>query len=183
MAVGKLSEINVTPLVDVLLVLLIIFMVTTAVAEQNKAKSQKQDSVQEKTKSLVSLNLPVTPDNPYLADPETTKLVVVIDKRLRIFVVRGLSSAAGQEPIADCSAMIQATNAAVWQPCFERIKETLKNNQRLLKEGLYLQADAEVAYGFVSGVMQELRRIGLESVDIVTDPGFGNVLQDAEVKP
>ena len=34
MAAGKLSEINVTPLVDVLLVLLIIFMVTTAAAEQ-----------------------------------------------------------------------------------------------------------------------------------------------------
>ena len=32
MATGKLSDINVTPLVDVLLVLLIIFMVTTAAA-------------------------------------------------------------------------------------------------------------------------------------------------------
>ncbi|MFA5624643.1 MAG: biopolymer transporter ExbD [Bradymonadales bacterium] len=176
MALGKLSDINVTPLVDVLLVLLIIFMVTTAIAEQNKAKRQQQDSVQEKTQSLVSLNLPVTPDNPYLADPETSKLVVVIDKRLRIFVVRGLSNAAGQEPIADCSSMVGAKSASAWQACFDRIKDTLKNNQRLLKEGLYLQADADVPYGFVSGVMQELRRVGLESVDIVTDPAFRNAL-------
>ena len=95
MAAGKLSEINVTPLVDVLLVLLIIFMVTTAAAEQQRVEQKKQTSIQDKTESLVVLNLPVTPENDYLADPETSKLVVVIDKSLRVFVVRGLSTAAG----------------------------------------------------------------------------------------
>ena len=80
MAAGKLSEINVTPLVDVLLVLLIIFMVTTAAAEQQRVEQKKQTSIQDKTESLVVLNLPVTPENDYLADPETSKLVVVIDK-------------------------------------------------------------------------------------------------------
>lgn len=177
MAKGKMSDINVTPLVDVLLVLLIIFMVTTAMAEQNRAKRQQQVSVQEKTESLVSLNLPVTPENPFLADPETQKLVMVIDKRLRIFLVKGLSTAAGQEPIADCSSMVNATQASAWQPCYDRIKDTLKNNQRLLKEGLYLQADADAPYGFVSGVMQELRRIGLEAVDIVADPSYREIIE------
>ena len=38
MAAGKLSDINITPLVDILLVLLIIFMVTTATAEQQKVE-------------------------------------------------------------------------------------------------------------------------------------------------
>lgn len=174
MATGKLSEINVTPLVDVLLVLLIIFMVTTAAAEQRRLEQKKQESVQDKTESLVSLNLPVTPDNAYLADPETSKLVVVIDKSLRVFVVRGLSTAAGQDPIADCS---RARSSADYPPCFELIVKTLGQNQRMLKEGLYLEADADAPYGFVSGVLEAFRGVGLESVDIVTDPSFKAALE------
>ncbi|MBQ4291566.1 MAG: biopolymer transporter ExbD [Muribaculaceae bacterium] len=168
MATGKLSEINVTPLVDVLLVLLIIFMVTTAAVEQKRAEAMKQDSVQDKTQNLVSLNLPVTPDNAYLADPDTTKLVVVIDKSLRVYVVRGLSAVAGQDPVADCANK----PASQWQPCFEIIAKTLGQNQRMLKEGLYLEADADTPYGFVSGVLQALRVLGLQAVDIVTDPNY-----------
>lgn len=167
-ASGKLSEINVTPLVDVLLVLLIIFMVTTAAAEQKRAESMKQDSIQDKTDSLVALNLPVTPDNAYLADPETTKLVIVIDRRLRVFVVRGLSAAAGQDPIADCSNKPPEQ----WDACFSIISRTLGQNQRMLREGLYLEADSDAPYGFVSGILQSLRSLGLQTVDIVTDPHY-----------
>ena len=47
----------------------------------------------------------------------------------------------------------------------------------MLKEGLYLEADADAPYGFVSGVLEAFRGIGLESVDIVTDPGFKAVLE------
>ncbi len=178
MAVGKLSEINVTPLVDVLLVLLIIFMVTTAAAEQKRAEEMKQDSIQDKTNSLVALNLPVTPDNAYLADPETTKLVVVIDRNLRIYVVRGLSAVAGQDPIADCANKPPSQ----WAPCFDVISRTLGQNQRMLKEGLYLEADADAPYGFVSGVLQTLRTLGLQAVDIVTDPHYQAHLQLDEPK-
>lgn len=175
MAAGKLNEINVTPLVDVLLVLLIIFMVTTATAEQKKLEQKTQESIQDKTDSLVALNLPVTPNNDFLADPETSKLVVVIDKNLRVFVVRGLSTAAGQDPIADCS---QARSAEQYQPCFDLIVKTLGQNQRMLKEGLYLEADADAPYGFVSGVVQAFRGLGLQSVDIVTDPHFKAALEN-----
>lgn len=174
MAAGKLSDINITPLVDILLVLLIIFMVTTATAEQQKVEQKKQDSVQEKTESLVSLNLPVTPDNDYIADAETSKLVVVIDRNLRVFVVRGLNFEGGQKPIADCS---QAKSPSDWQPCFDIIVQTLGQNQRMLKEGLYLEADADAPYGFVSGVLQAFRGLGLQSVDIVTDPHFKAILE------
>ena len=174
MAAGKLSDINITPLVDILLVLLIIFMVTTATAEQQKVEQRKQDSVQEKTESLVALNLPVTPDNEYIADAETSKLVVVIDRNLRVFVVRGLSGIGGQDPIADCS---QTRAPSQWQPCFDIIVRTLGQNQRMLKEGLYLEADADAPYGFVSGVLQAFRGLGLQSVDIVTDPHFKAVLE------
>ena len=180
MAAGKLSDINVTPLVDVLLVLLIIFMVTTASAQQHQTEQKKQESVQEKTESLVSLNLPCTPDNDYLADANTTKLVVVIDKNLRIFVVRGLSFVAGQEPVADCS---RTRNPAQWQPCFDIIVKTLGQNQRMIKEGLYLEADADAPYGFVAGVLQAFRGMGLQAVDIVTDPHFKAIVEAEAAKP
>lgn len=174
MASGNLSEINVTPLVDVLLVILIIFMVTTAAAEQKRLEQKKQDSVQEKTESLVALNLPVTPDNDYYADSDTSKLIIVIDRNLRVFAVRGFSMAAGQDPIADCS---RAQSPAQWTPCFEIIAKTLGQNQPMLKEGLYLEADADTPYGFVSGILQALRPHGLQSLDIVTDPHFKAALE------
>ncbi len=169
-----MAEINVAPLVDVMLVLLIIFMVTTAAAEQKKLDKQTQDSLQEKTESLVELNLPVTMGNPFVADPETSKLVLVVDRNLRVFVVRGITGAAGEKPIADCSSQVGATDPAAWTGCFDLVESALKGNRRVLKEGVYLEADADAPYGFVSGVLERLRGIGLESVDIVTNPSFGD---------
>ncbi len=169
-----MAEINVAPLVDVMLVLLIIFMVTTAAAEQKKLDKQTQESLQEKTESLVELNLPVTMDNPFVADPETSKLVLVVDRNLRVFVVRGITGAAGEKPIADCSSKQDAKDPAAWNGCFDLVETALKGNRRVLKEGVYLEADADAPYGFVSGVLERLRGIGLESVDIVTNPAFGD---------
>lgn len=181
MAAGKLSEINVTPLVDVLLVLLIIFMVTTAAAEQQRLEQKKQESVQKKTESLITLNLPVTPDNDYLADPDTPKLVVVIDQNLRVYVVRGLSTISGSTtPVADCYPV--KNDPSQWRVdsvCLSQISIKLGKNQRMLKEGLYLEADADVPYGFVSAVLQSFRGAGLQSVDIVTDPHFKDMLEAA----
>ncbi len=173
MAAGKLSEINVTPLVDVLLVLLIIFMVTTAIAQQRQTAQQKQKSLQQKTQSLIDLHLPVTPENALLADPNTTKLVLVIDRKLRIFVVKGLNFEAGQKPIADCSSSANASDIEAWRPCIDIVRQSLAQNHRMLTQGLYLQADAKAPYGFVAAVLKELRAAGLESVDIVTNPHFG----------
>ncbi len=64
---GTLSEINVTPMVDVMLVLLIIFMVTTPLIQQG-----------------VKVNLPETKAAPVEADEK--KLVVSIDVAKRVFI-------------------------------------------------------------------------------------------------
>lgn len=169
---AAMAEINVTPLVDVMLVLLIIFMVTTSSASQKQIDEQKQESVKEKTENLVDLNLPVTENNPLVADPETNKLVVVVDKSLRVFVVRGVTGAAGQKPIADCSSQVGATDPKAWEGCLDLVVQALQGNRRLLKDGLYLQGDAEAPYGFVGGLLARLRGIGVQQVDIVTNPGF-----------
>jgi biopolymer transport protein TolR len=64
---GLMSEINVTPFVDVMLVLLIIFMVTAPMMVQG-----------------VSLDLPKAVSSPI--DSETEQLIVSIDKNNKIFI-------------------------------------------------------------------------------------------------
>jgi biopolymer transport protein TolR len=64
---STLSEINVTPMVDVMLVLLIIFMVTTPLIQQG-----------------VKVNLPETKAAPVEADEK--KLVVSIDVNKKVFI-------------------------------------------------------------------------------------------------
>lgn len=64
---ATLSEINVTPMVDVMLVLLIIFMVTTPLIQQG-----------------VKVSLPETKAAPVEADEK--KLVVSIDLQKRVFI-------------------------------------------------------------------------------------------------
>ncbi len=64
---ATLSEINVTPMVDVMLVLLIIFMVTTPLIQQG-----------------VKVNLPETKAAPVEASDK--KLVVSIDAQKRVFI-------------------------------------------------------------------------------------------------
>ena len=64
---ATLSEINVTPMVDVMLVLLIIFMVTTPLIQQG-----------------VKVNLPETKAAP--VDGTDKKLVVSIDANKRVFI-------------------------------------------------------------------------------------------------
>jgi biopolymer transport protein TolR len=176
---GSMSEINITPLVDVLLVLLIIFMVTTAASEQKKTESQKKATIAEETKSIVALNLPVTENNPLFADPETSKLVMIIDANLRVFLTSGLSDASERsaKPIADCKNFKQSTKISDWASCFDSVQANLGGtidtvNRRLINEGIYLQADATAPYGFVAGVMARLRLLGVDRIDIVTNPSF-----------
>jgi len=182
---SAISDINVTPLVDVMLVLLIIFMVTTVATEEDKIKEQSEESLQEQTESIVQLNLPITPDNPLLADPETTRLVMVVDGNLRVFLMRGLDGVAGEEPIADCSSFRNATAIDNWLPCFDTVQKALGGsidtaNVLLKQEGIYLQADANAPYGFVAGLMSRLRELGVDQISIVTNP---NALDDVRGEP
>ena len=151
-----ISDINVTPLVDVMLVLLIIFMVSTPLI------------VKDESERVVDLNLPVTADNPNQVDvANTDKLILAIGPNLRVTL--------GEEVITDCSATIAIEDSnlwpAAWAPCFEEVQQKLGNNPRLAEqESLYLLADTTIPYGFAVGVLNRIRMAGVTNVGMVTNP-------------
>lgn len=149
-----LSEINVTPLVDVMLVLLVIFMVTTPLIEQNKEKRK------------VDMNLPVTRNNANKVNPEDTdKVILEIDEQMRARV--------GETLIVDCSDKKEGEGPMRFEPCFDTIEEKLGNNPKLKEQGtLYLLADTEIPYGFVVGTMARIKKSGINHVGMVTNPEY-----------
>ncbi len=149
-----ISEINVTPLVDVMLVLLIIFMVATPMI----TKDQKEREV--------DINLPVTRDNPSEVDLQNTdKLILRIDASLRVLL--------DDTVITDCSSALESDKVSRFEPCFDEIQEKLGKNYRLEQdETLYVLADTGIPYGFVVGAMNRIRLAGVQRVGMVTNPEY-----------
>ncbi len=130
---APMSEINVTPLVDVMLVLLIIFMVAAPMMTAG-----------------VQVDLPQA-DAPRM-EVDEQRILLSIDAAQQIFV--------GEDPVP-----------------FERLEDVLRHNARLQEEReLFVQADETVPYGVVVRVLAVVRRAGVESLGLVTDPlGSGGV--------
>ncbi len=130
---APMSEINVTPLVDVMLVLLIIFMVAAPMMTAG-----------------VQVDLPQA-DAPRL-EVDEQRILLSIDASEQIFI--------GEDPVP-----------------FERLEDVLRHNARLQQEReLFVQADETVPYGVVVRVLAVVRRAGVESLGLVTNPlGSGGV--------
>jgi biopolymer transport protein TolR len=127
------SDINVTPLVDVMLVLLIIFMVTAPLITQG-----------------VPVNLPQTKAETLPGDDKKLILTITADKKIFI-----------------------GSNADNVIP-YEELETKLRANARLQQEKeLYLHADRKLEYGFVVDIMATVKRAGVETLGMVTDPLSG----------
>ncbi len=152
---GPIAEINVTPFVDVMLVLLVIFMITATLMK-----------VQDESERLVDMNLPVTRENNNTVNvEETDKLVLAIDANLRVTL--------GEELITDCSATVENPSADRFEPCFDEIEAKLGQNPRLQADReLYILADTTIPYGFVVGTLHRIRVAGVDKVGMVTNPEY-----------
>ena len=71
---GMMSEINITPMVDVMLVLLIIFMVTTPMIEKDDDEKRQ-----------VEMDLPVTKKNLNTIDPNQTDKLILRSTRTWLY--------------------------------------------------------------------------------------------------
>ena len=121
-----LSEINIIPLVDVVLVLLVIFMVTAPMLHRGIDITLPQSS---------SNN--ITPDERLIISIETDEAIYVGKDRVTIISLR------------------------------KRLREAKTLNPMV---SVYLRADSRIAYGRIVQVMDEVKRVGIQRLGIVTNP-------------
>ncbi len=144
------AEINITPLTDVFLVMLIIFMVS-ALAVQVEARQEKkkvkveQEQAEAEKKSGLKVNLPSGAAQEI--DVSKASLVLVIP------VTGDVAVGGKQMPDAQLDAIFQAT--------FQRDKNTQ----------VVLKADKGVAHGRVVNLMERAKQAGLTRLAIGTSGG------------
>lgn len=158
-----LSEINVTPMVDVMLVLLIIFMVTAPMIDKEDDEKRKVD-----------MDIPVTRNNANRIDPQNTdKLILEVDENLIVRI--------GDEVITDCSSAKDQPAKDRFEPCFNEVEQKLGSNPKLQEQGeIYLLADTDIPYGFVVGTMARIKSAGIGKVGMITNPEY---LDETEENP
>lgn len=158
-----ISDINITPFVDVMLVLLIIFMVATPLIEESDDEKRKVD-----------IDLPVTRQNANKIDPEQTdKMILVISNDLKVSL-RNAKAPGDDTELLDCSDKKDRSGGPKrFESCFNVVEEKLGQNPKLQEEKeLYLLADTEIPYGFVVGVMARIRKAGVTKLGMVTNPEY-----------
>ena len=138
---GMMAEINVTPFVDVMLVLLIIFMVTTPIIVMDNQLNKIDVAVPE-----------VDAEN--LEAPETDHLTINIDAEGRV----SLGDNSDGPPIT--MDELEATLAA--------IAEVSDDPQQ--QKQVFLNADGKVHYSRVAEVMAACSRAGIADLSMLTKP-------------
>jgi biopolymer transport protein ExbD len=202
---GVIAEINVTPLVDVMLVLLIIFMVAAGVqtieleSERQLALDRVEDKLEEAENLLaefeqkrqqhtrVDIDLPRVAAEPVHLS-EVKKLKLSVDERLRFTIDGALlvdclevspPMAAYLGPQRDASR--PDDEDAAFSPCLKALGEKLVDNPRLREEKeIYVLASRTLHYGQVLRVMAAVRQSGVTKFGLVAEPG---ILGEATVAP
>lgn len=143
-----MSEINVTPLVDVMLVLLVVFMVTTPIIVESDRERK------------LEVDLPRTNAEPVALSDLQTIVELTIDKR--VLLDRG----EGKSPLLE--------GCVEYPACLQGFEEKLKAIPTLaeFREGnrLFLLADRGLPYGFVIDVMARMKGAGITNIGMVTNP-------------
>ena len=124
---AALAEINVTPLVDVMLVLLIIFMITAPMLQHE-----------------VEVNLPEVTNKPRTQSED--QLVLTVTKEGSVFLNR------------------KAYTLEALRPHLQVLSQAQPDQE------MFLRADAEVPYGRVVQVMDAVKKAGILSLGIITQP-------------
>lgn len=151
-----MADINVTPLVDVMLVMLIIFMVAAPVME--KARTQKElEENRDQQQRLVALNLPAL-DNSQATANQTQTLTLKIDQN---FVVTF-----DGKTVSDCSPYRDTVDKRQWTRCFDEVEAAIRTNEEARDAGVIVDADPSIKFGFVVGIMHRMHKANVEKVSM-----------------
>ena len=151
-----LAEINVTPFVDVMLVLLVIFMITTPMMHEMAQEGHSEEE----------MDLPlVRDDDTRIQLSDIDHIVLSIDENLQIYL--------GSEPLVDCGPYRDEEGPNPFEPCFDELQSKVENNHRMQEDGrVYLLGHTDIPYGVVVGAMNRIRLAGVARVGMVTNPEF-----------
>lgn len=152
---GVMGDINVTPLVDVMLVLLIIFMVAAPVMEKERAKKEI-DQDRDRQQRLVALNLPAL-NNSEAASAQNGQTYT-------LHVTKSLVVTFDSRKIADCSGSLSDKKG--WEQCLDKIESEVRGLPQARENGVVVDADRETQFGFVVGIMHRLHRANIEKVSM-----------------
>jgi biopolymer transport protein TolR len=176
---GMLAEINVTPLVDVMLVLLIIFMISSSIetmqVQQEKQRIQQTVKPEDKSDQNVPVNLPRTDAEPVNLATER-RLVMTINADAEFFigdtlVMKCLDLAPDLRPAVQKRKPWGREEDAAMKACSEALAARLAVNEKVKADKeMYLRADESLPYGLALKVMADVRRAGVAKFGLVAEP-------------
>jgi len=140
---GLASEINVTPMVDIMLVLLIIFMVVTPFLQQGITVAIPRDMR--------------SPD----VDPNIIKESSVV-----ISIPQDGEYYLGKQRVAKTELADKV----------DRMLKNIKNEQDHI---VYIKSGIKVSYGEVVGIINEVRKLGVDKIGLVADKKKGGAAAPA----
>jgi len=176
---GMMADINVTPLVDVMLVLLIIFMISSSIETAQVHQERQKALAAEKAERLdqkVPVNLPRTDAEPVNLSQER-KLVLSVTSNLQFYV--------GDTLVVDCLPMAPSLKGLTtgrrdawgreqdraFQPCLDALVSRLAANEKLKRDQeMYLRADESLPYGLTLKVMARVRASGVGKFGLLAEP-------------
>jgi biopolymer transport protein TolR len=165
-AQSSLAEINVTPLVDVMLVLLVIFMVASAVETariSREAETLRQTVSEEIAAATETDENQVPVDLPKAKADKVVKIggknqtpLLSMDGERRLYLDR--------DELADCR---KKPSIDACLDAFEAALQTHPRGQGL--RTVHLRADRRLDYGLVLALMARMRRVGIEHFGLITE--------------
>lgn len=176
LAGSSLAEINVTPLVDVMLVLLVIFMITSSAesfeVERQSVRLRQEQAELEATdlNQMVDIELPKT-NSKAVNLSEDKKLVLSVTKNYEFHVGNTLILSCKDE-VKDWPETLPAgdTGDAFFRSCIAPLIKKLLANEKLKEDGeLYLRADRGLRYGRVLILMSDVRQAGIHKFGLIAE--------------
>lgn len=138
-----MSEINVVPYIDVMLVLLIIFMITAPLLSQG-----------------VNVDLPKLASEPMTPEPDNPPVVISVDRDGNYYIAFGGETLEDQDKPVPAQVLVNRVAAL--------LKDAAEQNRP--KTRVFVKGDKNVPYGHVVSLMSMLQNAGVEGVGLVTEP-------------